>query len=41
VIEQAAGGGDQDIDAARQRFDLRAMADAAETAATVMPSCVP
>ena len=30
VVEQAAGSGDDDVDAARQRLALRAMADAAE-----------
>ena len=29
-VEQAAGRGDEDVDAARQRLDLRALADAAE-----------
>ena len=29
-VEQAAGRGDQDVDAARQRLDLRVLADAAE-----------
>ena len=29
-VEQAAGGGDQDVDAPRQRLDLRVLADAAE-----------
>ena len=42
VVEQAAGRGDQDVDAAAQRIDLRIDADAADTrASTCSWRCLP
>ena len=42
VVEQAAGRGDEDVDAAAQRVDLRLDADAAEDAGAIFSGrCLP